>query len=54
LLEEELKKPQRARNDIKDIRSYKHLERIELDLESPRFVQACQNLGIAIFECHKK
>ena len=28
----------RCRNDIKDIKSYRMLDRVELDLDSPRFV----------------
>ena len=31
-------RPKRSKNDIKDIRSYKQLEKVELDLESPRFL----------------
>ena len=35
--EETSKKPKRAKNDIRDIRSFKMLDRVELDLDSPRF-----------------
>ncbi len=34
-------KRKRAINDIKDIRSFKHLDRVTLELDSPRFLQAC-------------
>lgn len=40
LTEDELakkEKDKRPKNDIKDIRSYKQLEKVELDLDSPRF-----------------
>lgn len=47
-------RPTRIKNDIRDIRSFRQLERVDLDLESPWFVQACNNLGIAIHECMKK
>ncbi len=33
-------------NDIKEIRSFKHLQRVNLRTDSPLFTQACQNLGI--------
>ena len=36
-VDHDLRKSKRVKNDIKDIRSYKQLDRIELDLESPRF-----------------
>ena len=35
--DEESQKKKRSRNDIKDIRSFKQLARIDLDVESPRF-----------------
>ena len=53
-VEQELRKQKRSKNDIRDIRSFKMLEKVELDLESPRFIKACQSLGIAIEECKKK
>jgi hypothetical protein len=28
----------RSKNDIKDIKSFKQLDKVELDLESPRFL----------------
>ncbi len=44
----------RARNDIKDIRSYAMLEKVNLELDSPRFAEACNTLGIHPRECAKK
>lgn len=44
----------RPKNDIRDIRSYKQLEKVDLDLESPRLKQAMQNLGIDSDEMRKK
>eukprot|EP00347_Sterkiella_histriomuscorum_P015905 403355238 len=52
--DEEIKKQRRPRNDIKDIRSYKQLDKVELDLESPRLKQACHQLGISLTELSKK
>jgi hypothetical protein len=47
-------KPRRPRNDIRDIRSYKQLERVQLDLDSPRLRKACENLGVEVDELKKK
>ena len=33
-------------NDVKEIRSIKHLQRTNLNLDSPLFSQSCKNLGI--------
>lgn len=41
-------------NDIKEIRSFKHLQRVNLRTDSPLFRQACCNLGILPEECEKK
>lgn len=38
-------------NDIKEIRNLKHLDKVELDFESPRFQQAMFNLGVSFEEC---
>ena len=35
-------------NDIRDIRSLRQLERVNLDFESPRMKQAMDNLGVSI------
>ena len=34
-------------NDIKDIRSLKQLQRVNLDLDSPRIQQAMDDLGVS-------
>ena len=47
-------RPQRSKNDVKEIKSYKQLEKLELELDSPRFLLACYNLGITVDECQKK
>lgn len=44
----------RSKNDIKDLRSMKQLERLDLSIESPRFQKACANLGISPRECLRK
>mmetsp|Transcript_29451 Transcript_29451/g.21904 ORF Transcript_29451/g.21904 Transcript_29451/m.21904 type:complete len:84 (+) Transcript_29451:3-254(+) len=41
-------------NDIKEIRGNKHLERVQLDLDSPLLRKACYNLGIDVEDCKKK
>ena len=51
---EDEKKKKRVPNDIHMIKSIKHLDQVELDLNSPRFREACNNLGITIDECQKK
>ena len=51
---EEEKKPKRNKNDIKWIKSIRQFERYEFDLDSPRFVEACQKLGILPSECKAK
>jgi hypothetical protein len=45
IIEEERQSPVRARckNDIKEVRNLRQLERLELDLESPRWRLACLN-----------
>ena len=43
---EDSTKPKKIKNDVKDIKSFKMLEKVDLDLDSPRFQQACQALGI--------
>lgn len=53
-LEEETRRKRRAKNDIRDIRSFKQLDKVDLELDSPRFTQAADNLGISISECRKK
>jgi hypothetical protein len=38
-------------NEIKEIRNLKHLEKVELDFESPRMKEALFNLGVSFDEC---
>ena len=52
--EEEQKKKRKNPNDIKEIRSLRHLDKVELNLDSPRFAAACKHLGISRDECVKK
>lgn len=47
-------KVKRSKNDIKDLRSVKQLDRLDLSFDSPRFLKACENLGISPRECQKK
>jgi hypothetical protein len=42
------------RNDIKEIRNHKQLEKVDLDFESPRLKKALFNLGVSKDECIKK
>jgi hypothetical protein len=45
---------QSKRNDIKEIRNYKQLEKVDLDFDSPRLKKALYNLGVSKEECMKK
>ena len=38
-------------NDIKDIRNVKQLEKVNLDFDSPRLMQAMDDLGVKEDEC---
>jgi hypothetical protein len=42
------------RNDIKEIRNHKQLEKVDLDFDSPRLKKAMFNLGVSKDECIKK
>ena len=42
------------RNENKEIRNYKQLEKVDLDFDSPRLKQALYNLGVSKEECIKK
>ena len=42
------------KNDIRDIRSKKQLEKVNLDLDSPRMKQALEDLGVSKDELVKK
>lgn len=48
------KEAQSKRNDIKEIRNYKQLEKVDLDYDSPRLKKALYNLGVSKEECMKK
>lgn len=41
-------------NDIRDIRSLRQLEKVNLDFDSPRLKQAMDDLGVSFAECQKK
>ena len=45
---------QAKRNEIKEIRNYKQLDKIDLNFDSPRLKQALYNLGVSKEECIKK
>ena len=49
-----LEKKDAKRNEIKEIRNYKQIEKIELDFDSPRLKRAMYNLGVSKEECLKK
>ena len=38
-------------NDIRDIRSLRQLDRVNLDFDSPRLKAAMDDLGVSIQEC---
>ena len=48
------RKRRERRNDIKDIRGIKMLDKVDLDFESPRLRKALDNLGVSLEECQKK
>jgi|TARA_B110000285_G_C14922098_1_gene513107 hypothetical protein len=54
LEQERLRKIRAKRNDVKDIRNLKMLERIDLDFDSPRMKKAMDDLGVTQEECQKK
>lgn len=49
-----LEKKDLKRNEIKEIRNYKQIEKIDLDFDSPRLKRAMYNLGVSKEECLKK
>ena len=53
-LEEEEENKVKLNNDIKDIRTIKQLEKVNLDFDSPRLMQAMDDLGVKEDECVKK
>jgi len=38
-------------NDIRDIRSLRQLEKVNLDFDSPRLKKAMDDLGVSLDEC---
>ncbi len=40
-------------NDIREIRTIRQLNRVNLDFESPRILKAMDNLGVSLKECQK-
>jgi hypothetical protein len=42
------------RNDIREIKTIKMLAKINLELDSPRLKEACENLGIEPAELKQK
>ena len=51
--EEVKEKKIKLNNDIKDIRSLRQLDRCNLNLESPRLLQAMDDLGVSMDEMLK-
>ena len=53
-IKEEVKEKKiKLNNDIKDIRSLRQLDRCNLNLESPRLLQAMDDLGVSMDEMLK-
>ena len=53
-IKEEVKEKKiKLNNDIKDIRSLRQLDRCNLNLESPRLLQAMDDLGVSMDEMPK-
>ena len=50
-IEEDNPRQKRFPNDIREIRSIRMLERIELDFESPRLKRAMDEMGVTFAEC---
>ena len=46
--------PAKSKNDIKPLKNFRQLNKVNLDLESPRWKEAMKNLGISREECEKK
>lgn len=44
---EDIKKPKNP-NDVKSVQSIKHLKSLDLNLESPRILEAIHNLGLTV------
>jgi hypothetical protein len=52
--EEQEEKKKKKNNDIREIRTIRQLEKVNLDFDSPRLKEAMNNLGISIDECQNK
>lgn len=52
--EEKKEKKIKLNNDIKDIRSIRQLDKVNLNYESPRFLQAMDDLGVTMDEVMKQ
>ena len=52
--EEKKEKKIKLNNDIKDIRSMRQLDRVNLNYESPRLLQAMDDLGVTMDEMVKQ
>ena len=46
--------PAKSKNDIKPLKNFRQLVKVNLDLDSPRWIEAMKNLGISREECEKK
>ena len=51
--EEKKEKKIKLNNDIRDIRTMRQLGRVNLDYESPRLLQAMDDLGVSMEEVTK-
>lgn len=52
-VEEKVEK-KKISNDIREIRTIRQLQKVELDFESPRILQALENLAVSVKDCQKK
>ena len=52
--EEKKEKKIKLNNDIKDIRSMRQLDRVNLNYDSPRLLQAMDDLGVTMDEMVKQ
>ena len=54
-MQEEKEEKKKFNNSlVREIRSIKYLQRINLDFDSPRLRQAMDDLGVSHQECQKK
>lgn len=47
-------KKDKKNNDLRDIRTIRQLDRVNLDFESPRLREAMDDLGVSLAEMQKK